>query len=112
LYQLFYGDVKIGEIVDVRDEFPTAHGSFKPSAISAAEPLRSHIQNYINFSIQAAAIGEEDDYGQRWEDFQFTGEQDYLDLIDSEAWYLLDASGTKTVITVPVFHGDREISWR
>jgi hypothetical protein len=112
MYQLFYGDVKIGEIVDVRNEFPTTHGAFKPSAISAAEPLRSHIRNYINFSIQASTIGEEDDYGQRWEDFQLTGEQDYLDLINSEAWYLLDAGATKTVITVPVFHPNHEISWR
>jgi hypothetical protein len=112
LYQLFYGDRKIGEVEVTSGEFPTAHGIFQPCEIAETDPLRSHIQNYINFSMQAATIGEEDDYGERWEDFQIAGERDYLDLIDSEAWYLLDASGTKTSITVPVFHGDREISWR
>jgi hypothetical protein len=112
MYQLFYGDRKIGEVEMISSDFTTFNGAFEPCEIPEAEPLRSHIQNCINFSIQAATIGEEDDYGQRWEDFQITGERDYLDLIDSEAWYLLDANGTKTSITVPVFHGDREISWR
>jgi hypothetical protein len=112
MYQLFYGDRKIGKVEVTSGDFPTTNGTFQPCEIPEADPLRSHIQNYINFSIQAATIGEEDDYGKRWEDFQLAGEMRYVDLIDADRWCLISPNGVRTAIMIPVFHSNCEISWR
>jgi hypothetical protein len=111
MYQLFYHDLKIGQVVLEDLVFPAANGYFEPMISEDSSSLRSLIQSYIKASIQAGLLGDKDDYGENWAECQAKIDDQYAALIDSEEWFLVDATGAKIAITIPVFHAENRISW-
>lgn len=97
-YTLRFGDAVIADVVGTEYEFPGAAGRY---TLVASLPAR--VLEYHAYSLEEDAIGVEDDYGERWQSFMDEHESAFLDLIDSDAWALVAADGTRLSITVPLF---------
>lgn len=106
-YTLRFGDVVIAEVVGTTYEFPGAAGTY---TLVPSVPAR--VLEYHAYSLAEDAIGVEDDYRDRWQSFIDEHESAFLDLIDSDAWALVAADGSRLSITVPLFHADGVITWR
>ncbi len=113
-YRLFYQEIELGEVVRTEADFPSLFGTFHAKTLGAGELCR-HLQDYITYCMAADTLiqsGQEDE----WERFIQENEAQFLDLIETEDWHLLEDDPTEgnnlTAILVPNFCQNNEIVWR
>ncbi len=105
IYKLFHDNILIANITQTDADFPNLFGTF-----TLAKAIPPHVQNYIEYRIN---ISKFKDISSK-EPMEYIKQNDgiFLDLIESEAWYLLDEQGTKDIIMSPHFRSDSSIVWR
>jgi hypothetical protein len=110
-YKLLFRDVEIGTIHQKDADFPNVWGSFEPSIGTDHPDTREHIQRYMEYSREAGRLMEQDPGGGEWDDFVAQNELQFLDLIECVDWWLVDATGERHPILVPIFYVDG-VAWR
>ena len=109
-YRLFYQDVEIGNITHEDGDFPKNFGTFHPVAGNNQSPVSEKIRQYIAYSVAADRIMQEGREAE-WERFVIENESPFLDLIETDAWRLLDEEGIELIL-IPSFCVDDGIVWR
>jgi hypothetical protein len=89
----------VGIIENQGSDFPSFSGKFTKNP----KLENKKISEYISYSTKR----DDETY-----DASFTEEKQFIELINSEGWYLVDENNSKTLILVPVFHRTNGISWR
>ena len=108
-YKLFYGDVHLGDITEEDADFPNLFGTFQPSDASDHPETRRRIDEYVGYSVEADRLIDEPDV---YDTFVEAHEERFLDLIESEDWWLEDGRGQRSPILVPNFCRDSGVVWR
>ena len=115
-YHLYFGDLKVGMVVKKASDFPNLWGAITysewlsdpqtPEEIRVAEFLELNRK-----SIYLIDVEQERDVSV---DIAKINQQlnDYLDLVETDAWYLLDESSHKHLILCPIFRHGNEVVWR
>lgn len=99
-YKLYFKELLIGLIKLIDGDFPNVYGKF----VKSQNVLPENILNYINYSIKADEIWEKSE--EEWEAFMLVNEINFIDLIESEDWYLVDENGLREKIVIPNFCKD------
>ena len=107
--RLFFCDVELGEVTEEDDDFPTMFGTLRPVEFANDSPLGRKLQRYINYSIAADKLMADDE--EEWDKFAAQNEPLYLDLIESDDWYL-QYEGQTNLIMIPTFGLESSIRWR
>jgi hypothetical protein len=108
-YQLFYGEVHLGDVTEEDADFPNLSGTFQPSDASDHPEIRRRVGEYVEYSIAADRLIDEPD---GYDTFVEEHEDQFLDLIESEDWWLEDERGERSSILVPNFCRDSGLVWR
>ncbi len=106
-FKLFYKDLEIASVKQVSQDFPNLSGTYTLIATNSEDSL---IIQYINYSIQASILMEENT--EKWEAFMEQEEHRYNQLIESQDWVLEAENKDKQNIIIPVFCYNNEIVWR
>jgi hypothetical protein len=107
-YQLLYKDHVIADVTAEDSDFPSFFGKYTLSPELDHIGAMTHVLSYIDYSVRVWPLIEED----RTDEIDYEVENKFIDLIDSEDWWLLDENGEKTGILIPVFCTDNGINWR
>jgi len=107
-YQLIYINHVIAEVTAEDSDFPTYFGKYTLSSGLDQLAAISHVLSYIEYSVRVWPLIEED----RGDEIDYEEENQFIDLIESGDWWLLDENGEKTGILIPVFCTDYGINWR
>src|SRR5438874_6916473 len=103
-YKLFFGDVEIGTIRQEDCDFPNVWGGFEPSSARDHPDIRERIRRYMEYSREADRLMLQDDKpGSEWDRFASQNEAQFLDLIECDEWWLIDAAGKRHPILIPNF---------
>jgi hypothetical protein len=110
-YKLIYKNYEIGTVTELSDEWPRPSGTIELNdSLKEWNKETKSLLDYFGYSIKASALLE----NSRQEDYdRFCEENEckYLDLIDSEEWFLLDQSGKRNNIIIPIFSENNGIVW-
>jgi hypothetical protein len=109
-YTLFFGTVRLGEVMELDADFPNLSGSYLPHEEDDFPDTRARIRRLWDLSIAWHDASMKQDEAET--DRLAKEEEDYLDLIESDNWYLQDQAGKRTHILVPTFCAEDEIVWR
>lgn len=111
-YTLVLGDLEIGTVHQADADFPNVWGTFSPTPRIDRPEIREHVNHYIAYSREADRLMEEDgSAGGRYDAFVTQNERQFLDLIECDDWHLVDPSGKRHPILVPIFGVDGVV-WR
>jgi hypothetical protein len=107
-YKLFWEDILLGTIKEQYFD----HRSSGSIEIYDYENLRLKYSRLVDFIELSKASSESLENGdeQNYEKFS-QKENDFLDIINSDNWYLMNSSFEKTKILCPIFHWDNELTW-
>ena len=109
-YQLFYNELLVGEVIELYREFPSLWGRYRLYSFNEPNELIKRIQSYVEYSIEADRIAQEDE--DTWHEFAGQRESQFQELIDSGDWFLVDEEGNRHNILVPIFCQDNGVIWR
>lgn len=109
---LCYQQLIIGTLSSPKADFPGMYAHFTCQLPEPPCQLTDKINRYIQFCLEAERIGEQDQYGEQWNEFVSQHESEHLQLINSEDWKIITADGQTTWIHLPVFHTDNCVSIR
>jgi hypothetical protein len=98
-YDLYFLNTLVAKIQNVSIAFLNCYGNYVLDADFLREHKDSTIMKMIAFQVKNADNDELDD-------------EEFTDLIESEDWYLLDETGKKSPILVPLFNNKTDITWR
>ncbi|AXB57992.1 hypothetical protein [Flavobacterium fluviale] len=109
-FELYWRDLNIGSIVktyfDMRD-----FGIISYKFDYLAEPSENkHLADFIKHSIRSSILIEEGDEEENAESAEIE-EREFLDLINTTDWYLINEKGERKIILCPMFHEDDGITW-
>ena len=107
-YKLLYGDHIIGDVKEDDSDFPTFFGKYKLISGLQKKPALAHIVSYVDYSIRVWPLIEAD----RMDAIDYEEEAQFMDLIESGNWWLVDQNGKRIAILIPVFGTDNYINWR
>jgi len=109
-FELYWRDLNVGSIVktyfDMRD-----FGIITYKFDYLVEPSKNkHLADFIKHSILASILIEEGDEeaNDRMAEIE---EREFLDLINTTDWHLINENGEKEIILCPIFHEDDGITW-
>lgn len=108
-YRLFYGEMEVGEVTEEDADFPNLFGRFVPTG-SGSGAAWDRLQEYVRNSVAADLLGDESAEAQS--DFVVEYESRFLDLIESDDWYLLDEGGRTFPVLLPTFLREGGMVWR
>ena len=112
-YVLLYGEVELGEVIQLDADFPNCFGTWTPSPNSDNPEIRSRIRAYVEFSEHADSLMTPDFHlTPAWEAYTLAREPEFLDLIESASWALRDENGVRHPLLVPNFCVGDKIVWR
>jgi hypothetical protein len=111
-YKLLFRDIDVGVIRQQNVDFPNLWGQFEMSCNEDCPETRAHIQRYIEYSREADRLMLQDDKpGSEWDVFRSQNETKFVNLIESEDWWLVDEHGMRHAILIPRFCVDGVV-WR
>jgi hypothetical protein len=115
-YDLLFGKLKVGVVLQTASDFPNLWGEIV-YAPALDKPKSARLRRFVKFlllnreSTRLIDLEHEKDVAQELEAVHAELE-DYKDIMESEDWYLQDASGRRVAILSPVLRGESEIVWR
>lgn len=115
--KLYFDNILVGDIKYNNGDFPSFNGDFK-LLLTPADNLSKHILNYIDYSSRhdryyASMEGavEYEPTENELENLEVE-ENEYVDLIETDNWKIIESNGTITKILIPLFSFDNTIVWR
>lgn len=110
--ELYYGNILIGSITDIKSDFPNLCGYFN-LLLKPIDIISSQITEYINFSPELIEFYLNTcEIDQKAENILLEKENLYQNLIDSNEWKLVDLKGEVTKILIPTFDKEGIITLR
>lgn len=109
-YRLELRGVVFGTVHQDGADFPSVWGTFTPVDLNDHLDLRRFVENYRRYSMEADRLLESGDAS--WDDFVDQNEGQFLDIIDCEDWFLIEATGERHGILIPNFTSDGGVVWR
>ncbi|MEP0265607.1 hypothetical protein [Dokdonia sp.] len=107
-YQLFFGDRELGSIQLISQDFPNLFGHYK--LVPTIKEDTGLLGQYIQHSVQANILMESDE--EAWLALIAKEEDLFLELIESNAWKLIDSKKEEHNILIPNFCDKKEVVWR
>lgn len=104
--KLYFDNILVGDIKYNNGDFPSFNGEFKLLLIPA-DNLSKHILNYIDYSSRqdryyASMEGAvEYEPTENEQDELDAEENNFVDLIETEKWNIIESNGTITKILIP-----------
>lgn len=112
MYRLFFGEVELGEVTEEDGDFPSVFGRFTPVDRGDHPDVRRRVHEYAVYSIEADRLAQDEDDPEAYDRFAEEHEPEFMDLIESEDWFLVNEAGDRIPILIPVFSVDNGIVWR
>ena len=107
-YDLCFGESRLASVTRTGSDFPNLWGEYQlKEGIREDDRLR-HVVDYIESSIRTAQLAEADQQNEAL----YAWEENFIDLIESNQWFLVDEKGQREPILIPIFHSKQEIGWR
>ncbi|MEL6108505.1 MAG: hypothetical protein AAFU85_20970 [Planctomycetota bacterium] len=108
---LLFDTRHVGRVEQLDFDFPRAFGTYEIVLPEDTDATNQLIHAYIRYSVEACRLMETDDSdGSEWDRYQSEHEIKYIDLIESDDWWL-DYGNRKVNIMVPNFCTGNEIVW-
>lgn len=112
IYKLYFGDLELAEISRKHSDFPGVSGYYRLNIKDPNSAKIEEILKYIEYSIESARIVKEaETIGKQWVSAFVEGKPPFVDLIESEEWWLQDDKGDRHNILIPNFKSERNINW-
>ena len=118
-YELYFGTRRVGAVTQLDSDFPNLWGSivYDASITRPQTPEDQRMARYVELSIESMRLMMGDTYVEDDDDdesnpFEAEIDRDFMDLVETNDWRLIDAQGKVEPILFPVFHPDDEIVWR
>lgn len=108
-YKLVFGGVHLGDVTQVDADFPNLFGIFQPANASDHPEVRRRIDEYVGYSVEADRLTDEPG---KYDAYAEENEARFLDLIESEDWWMEDERGQRSPTLIPNFCRDSGIVWR
>lgn len=110
--ELYYGNILIGSVTDIKSDFPNLCGYFN-LLLKPIDVISSQITEYIKFSPELMEFYlYTSEINQKAESILLEKENLYENLINSNEWKLVDLNGEVTKILIPTFDKEGIISFR
>jgi hypothetical protein len=119
--RLYYAHVYVGEIVTLDEDFPNRYGSFRfgllPNDALAKRVLLYMYDSMLTtgyvpgYEMQLAEWVEKHGWKTMHNEWQLE-KSDFMDLIESKGWRLVEINGNVIPLLAPVFRSDQTIVWR
>jgi hypothetical protein len=110
-YTLIYKSYELGIVTELSSEWPRPSGTIELDAtIERLNEETKSLFDYFDYSVKASALLENAPY-EEYNRFCQENESKYLTLIDSKDWFLLDQSGKRNNIVIPILSENKEIVW-
>ena len=109
-YRLYYDTLELGEVTEEYSDFPNSWGAFRANGAIEDSGVDRKIQDYIVYSIAADRLMQSGAEAE-WERLVAANESRFLNLIESNLWYLLEGE-KREAIMIPNFCQDDQIVWR
>jgi hypothetical protein len=121
-YDLYYADRRLGVVTQVDSDFPNLWGTIVYDAAIAhpQSDAEKRMARFVELSIESMRLLMSDDAA--YDDDEVSEvelnpvdaelERDFLDLVETNNWRLIDAEGQVEPILCPAFHPNDEIVWR
>ena len=110
-YELYWKEIHIGSLTETNWDMRSSGDILYHFDFSSEDSENSFLAASIRHSIKASTyfdeIGDDEIYSQMCEE-----EEQYLDIINSSDWYLLNDKGETIKILCPIFHDNNEITWQ
>jgi hypothetical protein len=107
-YDLYFNEIKIARIFNAVFEFLNCYGKYELSAEFLRDHACSELYAFIEYQLQTAPLLA----AEKFDELDESEEEKFANFIDSEDWYLLDETGKKIPILVPMFNNKMDITWR
>lgn len=107
-YDLYFGFLKVGGVTQSHSDFPNLWGSvaYEPWLSSPRSPVEEHLVRFVALSEESSRLIEvehEVDNSREQAVVDAEMEAKYMDLIESEEWWLVDREGREMPILCPIF---------
>jgi hypothetical protein len=110
-FRLFYKDIEIAILKLLDSDFPNLYGHYEMSRdFDCTSPKHKLLNDYIDFSIRSNELLDEDEA--QYEAYLKKNENQFMDLIESEEWYLINEDKERRSILAANFLNDEHIIWR
>jgi len=110
-YELYWKEIHIGSLTETNWDMRSSGDILYHFDFSSEDSENSFLAASIRHSIKASTyfdeIGDDEIYSQMCEE-----EEQYLDIINSSDWYLLNDKEETIKILCPIFHDNNEITWQ
>ncbi|NUQ65920.1 MAG: hypothetical protein HUU20_25945 [Pirellulales bacterium] len=100
-YTLEFRGVSLGIVTRKDSDFPNLWGSFTPLLADDHPEIRDRIEHYRQYSVDADRLMET--AFSQWEASVNENDSEFLDLMECDDWFLVDPSGNKHGILIPIF---------
>jgi hypothetical protein len=115
-YDLVFGSIKVGVVTPTDSDFPNLWGeiTYDPRLENPQTPDAARFAKFVALNRESTRLVDmehEQDVSRELDAINAELES-YNDYIESEEWYLIDASDTRLRILCPVLRGTGEIVWR
>jgi hypothetical protein len=112
--KLYFGNIVIGEITCTDANFPSSNGTFRltlPFDLHLFMIISKFIDHSYRLNDFYENAKESDDRVEMENEFA-AAENNFLDLINSDQWSILEEAGERIGILVPSFWRPDGITWR
>lgn len=115
-YELYFSDTKVGTIEYLESDFPSLYGQiiFDEKYLISNEPEISRVKQYLKLQAESCRFLDiEHEQTVETELEKINSKLDeYMDLIETDEWYLVDIDRRKHCILSPIIRLDNEVTWR
>jgi hypothetical protein len=108
---LYFDSYQIGSIENIDTDFPNFTGDFTLT-LSGNDDLSNQLLKFIDFSKRQSDFYMGEEYDEELEEKLFDEEETFDNIITSNSWHIIDHSGRKSRILIPIFDSANTINWR
>jgi hypothetical protein len=105
-YDLYFFNTLVAKIENASIEFLNCHGNYVLDADFLASDSR--LKDFVDYTIGVAPLLA----AEKFDEINWDEDEKWAEFSDTEDWYLMDETGKKSPILVPLFNNKTDITWR
>lgn len=110
-HRLFFDHLNVGTIEFITSDFISLTGKFTLE-LTLNDSISAHLLNFISFSKEQSVFYTKTLFTEEEENEILLKEIQFIDLIESEKWYLIDENNIVSKILAPVFDENEFVVFR